>query len=92
VLFLIFCDTGRFGARLSIGVRGSKPWFSNRIEPGSSAGRSGVDGREIERGRLGRGLSRESGLEYEVAYGAGDRSKSSEVACIVDAALGKVAL
>jgi hypothetical protein len=88
----MFCDTGRFGARLSIGVRGSKPWFSNRIEPGSSAGRSGVDGRERERGRLGRGLSRETGLEYAVAYGAGDRSRSAKVDCVVDAALKKVAL
>jgi hypothetical protein len=33
-----------------------KPWFSSSIDPGSSTGRVGDDGKDRERGRLGSGL------------------------------------
>jgi hypothetical protein len=61
------------------------------MEPGSSTG-SGVDGRDMERGRLGRGLCIEADvLMHKVALGAGERSMSSTTASRLDADLDSLA-
>jgi hypothetical protein len=57
------------------------------MEPGSSAGRSAVDGKEAERGRSGRGLCMEAGLGNVAEHGAGERKMSLSAACRVEAAL-----
>lgn len=57
------------------------------MEPGSSTGGFGVDGTEVERGRLGSGFSTETGLEKADTHGAGDRRMSLTAICKVDAAL-----
>jgi hypothetical protein len=62
------------------------------MDPGSSAGRSGGNGRESERGRPGRGLNTEADLGHATTYGGGERSMSLKAACRVDAALARVML
>jgi hypothetical protein len=84
----IFCGKGSSSAGSSTATADGKPWFSNRIDPGSS---TGVDGTETERGRLGRGLCVEA-LVHAPAPGAGDRSKSLKTACRLDAACTRAVL
>jgi hypothetical protein len=91
VLRRMVCDTGRTETN-SASAHGGKPWFSSSIDPGSSAGRSGVDGREIDRGRPGRGLCIEADSGRSIAHGAGERSKSLNTACRLDAALVRAKL
>ena len=62
------------------------------MDPGNSAGSSGVDGAEIERGRLGRGFCRDTAPMQAAAPGAGERSISLNAACRLDAALPRAAL
>ena len=62
------------------------------MDPGSSAGKSGVDGREIERGRPGRGLCIDADFGRAAAHGAGERSRSLKTACRLDAAPARVTL
>lgn len=63
-----------------------------RSEPGNSAGSSGVDGAQIERGRLGRGFCKDTDLAQTAALGTGDRSISLKTDCRLDAALTRAAL
>jgi hypothetical protein len=63
------------------------------MDPGSSTG-SGVDGSDMERGRLGRGLciGIEAGvLGHSVALAAGERNMSSTMASRLDADLDRAA-
>jgi len=92
VLRRIFCDLGRTRTGSSIAAHGGKPWFSCNMDPGSSAGKSGVDGKERERGRPGRGLCIEADIGRPAAHGAGERSKSLNTACRLDAALVRATL
>lgn len=62
------------------------------MDPGSSAGRSGVDGRDTERGRLGRGLCMEADLGQAVALNAGERKMSLTAANKLEAELTRAAL
>jgi hypothetical protein len=57
-------------------VQDENPWFSNKREPGSSAGSSAIEGTETERGRLGRGFSIDTDLEHAIVLSNGERSMS----------------
>jgi len=61
------------------------PWFSSKIDPGSSTGGSGVDGIEMDRGRLGRGLCISADRGHRPALRAGERSMSLTTASKLEA-------
>lgn len=70
-----------------------KPWFSRSMDPGSSTGRVG-DGKDAERGRLGRGLCISAGadLGHMDALSAGERIMSLTTASRLDAELTRAEL
>ena len=68
------------------------PRFSNKREPGSSAGNSAIEGTEAERGRLGRGFCKDVDLEHALVLGTGERKRPLNVVCRVVAAPTTAAL
>jgi hypothetical protein len=62
------------------------------MDPGSSAGRSGVGGSDTGRGGPERGLCGEVGVVYAFAIGDGERSMPLKTACRLEAACASVAL
>jgi hypothetical protein len=55
---------------------GGKPWFSRRIDPGSSTGGAGGDDTAAKVGGLGRGLCIPADWGHAAALRAGERSMS----------------
>lgn len=62
------------------------------MDPGSSAGRSEIDDKELERGRPGKGLCIKAELGLPAAHGAGERRRSLNSACRLDAAFVRATL
>lgn len=87
----MFCEVGRLGAKPDVSRHG-KPWFCCRRDPGNSTGKSGLDGTEFERGRVGIALCTEADLGHPPDPNAGERSISLKIAMRLDVELTRRAL